>query len=215
LDVDRKNTALLTTAYFGNIHYYSKFYQYDEVLIESHENFQKQSYRNRCDIYAANGRLTLTVPVIYSNRPKTKIKDVRIDYATDWQKMHFRSIESAYRSSPFYEFFMDEFMFVFEQKEKFLFEMNQKITDILLELLQLSADKARETITFIQKTEIHDSMRDFRSLIHPKSKENDPDFKIYPYHQVFEEKHGFIENLSVLDLLFNEGGNSGGVLKNI
>jgi hypothetical protein len=201
--------ALVTTAYVGNIHFYSKFFQYEEVWLEANENYQKQSYRNRFDIYSANGRLTLTAPVIYSNKPKTKIKDVELDYAMDWQKVHFKSIESAYRSSPFYEFFMDEFMFVFEQKEKYLYDLNKKIMAVIMDLLQLDHSRLRETAKFIKPSETGENVKDFRNLIHPKSKKNDPEFKPASYHQVFEEKHGFIENLSILDLLFNEGGNAG------
>lgn len=205
--------AIVTTTYFGNIHFYSKFFKHNEVWLEANENYQKQSYRNRCDIYSANGRLTLTAPVIYSNKPKTKIKDVSLDYTMDWQKVHFKSIESAYRSSPFYEFFMDEFMFVFEQREKYLYDLNQKIIGIILELLQINPSRIIETEKFVKPSETGEHFKDFRNVIHPKNKKPDSEFTITKYHQVFEEKHGFIGNLSVLDLLFNEGGNSGEILK--
>ena len=130
----------------------------------------------------------------------------------DWQKVHFKSIESAYRSSPFYEFFMDEFMFVFEQREKYLYDLNEKILAVILELLQIDPSGLCETEAFIKPSETGGHINDFRNVIHPKSKTSDSEFTITKYHQVFEEKHGFIANLSVLDLLFNEGANSGGVL---
>lgn len=212
LETEIHKVALVTTTYFGNIHYYSKFLKYEEVWVEANENFQKQSFRNRCDIYSANGRLTLTVPVIYSNNPKTSIKDVKIDDATDWQKLHFKSIESAYRSSPFYEFFMDEFMFVFEENVTYLYDLNMRITSVMLEVLQVDAGKLKETSRFIKPSEKKKGISDFRSRIHPKARKRDPEFSVKPYHQVFEEKHGFIDNLSMLDLLFNEGGNAGGII---
>ncbi|MFW5699856.1 MAG: WbqC family protein, partial [Bacteroidota bacterium] len=99
------NKIILPTAYFGNIEYYSLIKQADNVLIEAHEHYIKQTYRNRCEIATANGPLALTVPVKFSNTKKTTIKDVRIDYDTNWQKIHFKAIESAYRKSPFYEHF--------------------------------------------------------------------------------------------------------------
>ncbi|MFW6327042.1 MAG: WbqC family protein [Bacteroidota bacterium] len=192
------NKIILPTAYFGNIEYYSLIKQADNVLIEAHEHYIKQTYRNRCEIATANGPLALTVPVKFSNTKKTIVKDVRIDYDTNWQKIHFKAIESAYRKSPFYEHFVDDFMFVFENKENYLLDLNCNIHNVLCSLLkietpyQLTSDFQRPL----------PSQPDYRQILSPKIQSQ---FQTPKYYQGFEEKQGFLANLSVLDLLFCEG----------
>ena len=187
----------------------SKFFSQEAVQIEAHENFQKQSYRNRCEILSANGTLSLAVPLIKRKDKKTPIKDVIIDYQTNWQKQHFKSIESAYNSSPFYEYIIDDFRFVFDGKEKFLFDLNNKIFEKIEEYLLLKK-KINFSSDYIVKLD-----NDYRNCIHPKAKmqKKDDTFLSINYYQTFNNKFNFIPNLSVLDLLFNEGTLATSILK--
>lgn len=193
---------ILSTAYFPNIQYTSKLISGQEVFIEAFENFQKQSYRNRCEILSANGKLSLFVPVEKGKDQKTSIKDVRIDYQTEWQKQHLKSIESAYSSSPFYEYIIDDFLFVYNQKEKYLFDLNLKILEQIKDYLQID----KEILLTIDYNEDRGE-NDYRNIIHPKSKmqKQDDSFTSKPYYQTFGDKFDFIPNLSIIDLLFNEG----------
>ncbi|MCK5168592.1 MAG: WbqC family protein [Bacteroidales bacterium] len=201
--------VILSTAYLAPVQYYTKLLKYDEVFIETHENFIKQSYRNRCKIYGANGDLSLSIPVKKIS-VKTKIINLLIDYDTNWQKLHWKSIESSYRSSPFFEFYEDDLKPFYEKKYKFLIDFNSEIQNVILEHLDIKinlkfTDKFRHKLT--------EEFDDFREQIHPKMETNDPDFITVEYTQVFHEKHGFIPNLSIIDLLFNEGPNAIEALK--
>lgn len=200
--------VLLSTAYLAPIQYYTKFLKYD-VYIEMEENFIKQSYRNRCKIYGANGELSISIPVKKTST-KIKIKDVQIDYDTKWQKLHWKSIESAYRSSPFFEFYEDDLKPFYERKYKFLIDLNAEIQKVILDNLDLQID-FKYTEEFNQQA--NEKFIDFREIIHPKKKMIDPEFKPVKYTQVFYDKYGFIPNLSIIDLLFNEGPNAIELLK--
>ncbi len=201
--------VILSTAYLAPVQYFTKLFKYDEVFIEKHENFIKQSYRNRCKIYGANGELSLSIPVKKISL-KTKIKDLLIDYDTNWQKLHWKSIESAYRSSPFFEFYEDDLKPFYEKKYKFLLDFNIEIQNMVLEHLDIDVNlKFTDKYCHILTEEIDD----LREKIHPKKKENDPDFITVEYTQVFQGKYGFIPNLSIIDLLFNEGPNAIEALK--
>ncbi|HAF27813.1 MAG TPA: hypothetical protein DCG75_02090 [Bacteroidales bacterium] len=201
--------VLLSTAYLAPIQYYTKFLKYDEVYIEMKENFIKQSYRNRCKIYGANGELSISIP-IKKTSTKIKIKDVQIDYDTKWQKLHWKSIESAYSSSPFFEFYEDDLKAFYERKYKFLIDLNAEIQKVILENLDLQID-FKYTEEFNQLA--NEKFIDLREIIHPKKKVIDPEFKPVKYTQVFYDKYGFIPNLSIIDLLFNEGPNAIELLK--
>lgn len=198
--------VLLSTAYFPPVQYISKILYFPETIIEVYENYSKQSYRNRCAIYGANGLLTLSIPVVKEHNKKTLTKDVRIDYDTNWRKIHFKSIESAYRSSPFYEYYIDDIAPFFEKKYTFLVDLN---TDILNEVLDLMNEGKKISIKpsedYIEI--LGEEYVDYRDSIHPKKGKNKPDpfFQPQEYIQVFSDKHGFKPNLSILDLLFNEG----------
>lgn len=183
---------VLPTAYFPNVEYFKLLNSAQQVALEQHEHYPKQTYRNRCEIYTANGKAALSVPVQKVHNAKTAVKDVRISYAENWQKNHRVSIESAYNSSPFYEFFQDYFHHFFEKQCDFLLDLNTEILDTLLEVLELEVS--------VLPTESYQTQaeQDYRNLS-PKQK-SDRQFETYP--QVFEEKHGFLPNLSILDLLF-------------
>jgi hypothetical protein len=174
------------------------------VWIEIHETYQKQSYRNRCSIYGANGQLDLSIPVIKSNGNQTKTKDILIEYEMNWQMVHWRAIVSAYGHSPFFDIFEEELVHLFEKKEKFLIDFNQKLIHQLLESIGKTSPQMGYTTEFIK---FGDDPHDYRHFIHPKSQfqKVDPTYNPFPYFQVFSEKFGFSSNLSFIDLLFNEG----------
>lgn len=197
-----KESIILSTAYLGPICYYSRFFLPYPVLIEKNENYLKQSYRNRCVIYGANGPLTLAVPVQRGSFHKTAINELEIDYVTDWQANHLRSIISSYKSAPFFEFYIDDLIPCYQQKIRYLIDYNTSLMKILLRHLEIKQGFSF-TKSFIKQ--YPSKLLDFREKIHPKKTFRDPFFKNLEYTQVFSPKHGFIPNLTILDLLFNLG----------
>ncbi len=202
--------VILTIAYFPPLQYFSKIANYNNVFIEKYENFTKQSFRNRCEILTANGKQSLTVPIEKTLKSKMLVKDIIIDYKNDWQTLHFKSLQSAYLSSPFYEFYIDILKVFFEKKFKYLFDFNIEILQTLFDEIQL-----KKTLNFTKEYIKEPICLDFRNSIHPKNKfkTKDNNFVDIKYEQVFSNKFGFVENLSILDLLFNEGPNSENILK--
>lgn len=197
------NNPLLPTAYLAPISYYAILLQHKNCKIEIHEHFVKQSIRNRCEIYGANGKLQLTIPKVRRGSSKTIIKEIKISYKINWQKLHWNAIKSAYNSSPFFEYYKDEIEPFFKKKESNLFDFNNKLQNVILELLQ--EDKCSDfTTSYLHKTEFSD-LRNYDFFLESASK----------YNQVFMEKHNFIPNLSILDLLFNLGPESSDYLHNI
>ncbi len=188
--------AFLSTAYLAPVSYYQLLTSSETVFLEQWENYQKQSYRNRCRIAAANGVMTLNIPVESAGGEKILIKDVRISSHDDWQMKHWRSIVSAYRSSPFFEYYEDDFRPFYEKKWKFLWDFNWEFMQKILHLLDISP-----TIEFTEEYKVNVE-NDFRDKIHPKKQSVLPTEK---YYQVFEQKHGFLSDLSILDLLCNMG----------
>ncbi len=198
----KNQTAILSTAYLAPIQYYSKLKNYSNCIIEHYEHLPKQTFRSRCDIYSPNGILTLSIPLVKRNQRQV-IKDVKISNEYDWQKLHWRSLESCYRRSPFFEYFEDDLKgFYLEKKFDFLIDFNETIQNEIFTLLKLKPN-------FIFSTEYHnnyENVDDFRNIISPKkSLSLDVDFTPPTYIQVFENKLGFIPNLSIVDLLFNLG----------
>jgi hypothetical protein len=193
---------LLSTAYLAPVQYYAKLMQFGKETLEVHENYSKQTYRNRCNIYGPNGIQTLSIPVSKSANNKMNVKEVEIDYSTKWQKIHFRAIESAYRNSPFYDYFIDDLASFYQNKFRFLFDFNIEIQKTITKILGLKVE-----ISFTEKYNNQStiSQLDYRDKIHPKKCNEDPCFVIFSYTQVFITKFGFIPNLSIIDLLFNEG----------
>ncbi|RRO12497.1 WbqC family protein [Flavobacteriaceae bacterium 14752] len=201
--------AVFCLPYFGPISLYKSLVSYDKVYIEAAENYQKQSYRNRQYIYGANGKLMLNIPVKHSgSKQRLKYSESQIENDFKWQDLHFKSLESAYRTSPYFEFFEDDIEPLFREKFENLFEFNLKCFKTTLDLLDLDIKLEMTSEFFKNYTEIEDQ----RSLIEAKTK---TPFDIKPYHQVFEDKFGFIENLSILDLLFNLGPESVSYLKSL
>lgn len=201
----------LSTAYLPTIQYFTKILGANKVYIELYENYLKQSYRTRCDIYAANGVMQLNIPVERAKGSKITIKDVRIDYERDWQQVHWKSIVSAYQSSPFFEYYYDDLFPFYRKKEVFLFDFNYKLIEKLVELTSI---KAEICLTDEYLANPQYLQYDYRQSISPKPRlqHYDPYFKMVNYYQVFESKHGFTPNLSILDLLCNEGNNTISIL---
>ncbi len=189
---------LLHPTYFPSVAHFVAMLQADKITFEVEGNFQKQTNRNRTYIYSPNGKQLLNIPIQHSgNTPHQKLKEIQIDYSQNWQKQHYKSLEMAYRSSPFFEYFEDDLMPLFENKTKFLIDYNFEVFEILQSCLgtNLLFDKTSE---FIKEPE---GVKDFRYLVDGKRVIN----KFEPYTQVFDQKQGFLTDLSVLDLLFNEG----------
>lgn len=197
---------LLNTAYLPPIGYLAKIISAETIILEAYENYIKQSYRNRCEIYGANGKLQLVVPVKKISGSKIPILDLEIDYSTAWKRNHIISIESAYRSSPFFEFYFDDLISVFSKQYKYLFEFNKDLLTVMLSLLNINRDiKLSDNYSSLGES----SAFDFRESFHPKKKKNVESKKTENiYLQVFDEKHGFIKDLSIIDLIFNLGPES-------
>ena len=203
------STVLLSTSYFGPVQWYQKLNRFDDVLIEQHEHFLKQTYRNRCLIATTQGTQALSLPVEAAEGgqalSKTEIKDVRISNHGKWRTEHWNALQSAYGESPFFEFYEDDIRPFFEKRWDFLFDFNLAITEKLCELLDIHPHIVK-TAEYVSTLSEH--TKDFRSSIHPKHPQADPDFHPRPYYQVYKEKFGFQPNLSILDLLFNMGNES-------
>ena len=226
LKVQSKLKALLSSTYFGPIQWYQKLNRYDECLIERHESFIKQTYRNRMIIPTTNGPLSLTIPT--NHDISLSMKDIRISDHANWRHVHWNALLSAYGESPFFEYYQDDIRPFYEKKYEFLFDFNMETTEKMIELLDirpkisiteeyiLSEERRVESeeTTFggqgeSQFDSIADhkvqSIVDFRDAIRPKKPLPDAEFVPKRYYQVYGQKHGFLPNMSILDLLFNEG----------
>lgn len=197
------NCSYLSSAYLPPIDYVRVVSQSENTFIESCENYQKQSYRNRCHIYSANGLLPLIIPVLREDNHSVKISEIKIDYSKEWQKQHWRAIVSAYKSSPFFDYYQDDIIPFYQEKENSLFDFNYKLLKTLLDLIGV------DYLLDITKSFNQDYKEcDYRELIHPKRPSIFNTNENGRYRQVFTHKHGFIPNLSIIDLLFNEGPNA-------
>ena len=230
--------ALLSSTYFGPIQWYQKLNRYDECLIERHESFIKQTYRNRMLIPTTNGPLSLTIPT--NHNTSLAMKDIRISDHANWRHVHWNALLSAYGESPFFEYYQDDIRPFYEKKYEFLFDFNMEITEKMIELLDIRP-KISVTNEYIQSEELKvksieseelkvkseefnglanhkvqssnlkvqskevQSIADFREAIRPKKPLPDAEFESKRYYQVYEQKFGFQPNMSILDLLFNEG----------
>ncbi|PKV65311.1 WbqC-like protein [Polaribacter sp. Hel1_33_96] len=193
--------SLFIPTYFSPISQYSEVIKSENIVFEMDDNFQKQSYRNRCYIHNSNGKQLLSIPVKHQIKDgRKKTKDTLIENDFPWQDHHFKSLKIAYRSSPFFEFFEDDIAPIFEKKYKYLQDVNIDTFLFIDDALQLETSFSKSEEYRVEETE-----RDFRYLAEKKNhlknmKDN--------YIQMFDEKHGFIPNLSILDLLFMEGPNT-------
>lgn len=197
---------LIEAQFLPPIQFFALALNESQILFEKFEHYEKGTYRNRCYIAGPNGRIMLSVPLKKGKNQHTPINRVAISYDHPWQHLHWQSLCSAYRSSPYFEYYEDDFKPFFHQKHKFLFEFNMALLNLLFKLFQME-----KHISFTHQYSDGSStlFRDYRSSIHPnKNKSRLSSFSCPQYGQVFCDKTGFLPNLSAVDLLFNEGPNA-------
>jgi hypothetical protein len=191
--------AVLPMFYMPPVEYFSELVNYKQnLLIEKEEHFPKQTYRNRANVYSPDGALTLVVPVVKGSKVHTKVKDVKISYDFKWQRLHWLSLQACYRRSAYFEFYEDDFAHFYEDKVDFLFDYNEQLFTLLLKLMKIKAD-VKYTDEYVHQ---YTGIADLRNTFSAKK---DGVFEQKPYFQVFEERKGFLNNLSIVDLLFNQG----------
>lgn len=191
--------SLLPIFYLPPISWFSEFLDENtEILLEKFEHFPKQTYRNRANIYGANGKLSLIIPIHHNG--KREMKDIEISYAENWQKLHWKSIKTAYQSSPYFEFYEDYIADIYQFKDKFLLDYNLKSLEIIQKIL-----KSDKTFGF---TEIYNKTTDFKDFRNHFSAKVETSAELEEYYQTFSDKMGFIKDLSILDLICNKGPES-------
>jgi hypothetical protein len=197
-----ENGVVLPMFYLPPVKYFSTLKRYkDAILIEREEHFPKQTYRNRASIYSPDGLLVLTVPVVKGAKNHTKIKDVKISYDHEWQRLHWLTLQACYRRSAYFEFYEDELAPFYEKKFNYLFDYNEQLLRMLIKSVKLKVD-----LKFTENYEaFYPELDDFRNAINIK---DEPLVEPKPYYQVFEERHGFQRDMSIVDLLFNQGPNA-------
>lgn len=194
-----QNPAIFPLFYLPPISFYSDLKAHQtNFLIEKFEHFPKQTFRNRASIQSPNGILDLTIPVVKGSKMHTKIKDVKISYDSKWQRLHWLSFQNNYRSSAYFEFYEDGLASFYEKKYDFLFDYNLELFQWMNKQLKLNIDVQ---FTESYETDI-DAGLDFRESI---NKKNAPLIETKPYFQVFSDRNGYINNLSIIDLLFSQG----------
>lgn len=191
--------AVLPLFYLPPVAYFTKLNTYKpDILIESHEHFPKQTYRNRANICSPDGMLSLTVPVVKGSKMHTNVKDVKISYDFKWQRSHWMGLETCYRRSAYFEYYEDDFAPFYQKQFTYLFDYNEQLLQMLLKFIKIQL--------LLQYTETYETeyptLNDYRDAISTKKEYN---FEQKTYFQVFEERNGFIKNLSIVDLLFNQG----------
>ena len=199
------NKAIFTSSYFAPISYYIEIFKCDKIIIESQENYQKKSYRSRCYIAGPFGKQMLNIPINRPNANQTKIQEATLATDQNWRKQHWNSIITAYNSSPFFLYYQDEIEAVLFANHKTLWELNNEILKLTLELLQI---KTKIEYNSEYQHSI-DSIKDNRNRINSKNTINNSE-----YIQVFGDKNGFINDLSILDLIFNLGPEANSYLFN-
>lgn len=194
---------LLSSAYLPPVQYFAHLQSAEQVWIEQYDHYQKQTYRNRCVIAAPDGPLSLTVPIEKPNTPKAFMRDIRISDHGNWRHLHWNAIESAYNHTPFFEYYKDDFRPFYEKKFDFLVDYNEQLCLLVCQLIDIDTSFQR-TESYV--AEPSNTIIDLRDAIHPKKEVmDDASFSAVPYYQVFQERLGFLPNLSIIDLLFNMG----------
>lgn len=205
-------TLLLSTAYAPPVSYFVKLYEYatsGRIALEGCEHYIKQSYRNRCCILGPNGVQSLTIPVELSQGTKTPIREVRISDHGAWRHLHAQALRTAYGASPFFEYYADELLPFYERRYTYLWDFNSDLLHTLLSLLQLDvAWCATEDFIPPYSADAPPGLCDLRYSLSPKSVEAIPGVQLRPYYQLHLARRGFVEDLSIFDLLFEMGPES-------
>ncbi|WP_394367068.1 WbqC family protein [Chryseobacterium gallinarum] len=198
--------VLLPVFYMPPVSWFSVFLNAEnEITLEQFENFPKQTYRNRANIYGANGKLSLIIPIHHNG--KREMKDIEISYREDWRTLHWKSIKTAYQSSPYFEYYEDKFTKIFDLKEKFLLDFNLKGLEIIQQILK--TEKAQSlNEEYIKNPECVNLREKFSAKL-------PSEFEMEEYYQTFSDKFGFLKDLSVLDLICNKGPESLTYIKNV
>jgi hypothetical protein len=198
--------AILPIFYLPPISWFAEFLDaQNEIILEQYEHFPKQTYRSRCTIYGANGKLVLILPIHHNG--KRAMKDIEISYAEDWQKLHWKSIKIAYQSSPYFEYYEDQLKQIYSSQPKSLIDFNLNALNIILKIL-----KEEKEFSLTEEYQKTPEATDFRAQFSAKKESN---YLFSEYYQTFSDKLGFIADLSVLDLLCNMGPESATYIKNI
>lgn len=193
---------IIPTAYWGPVQQYAWMLHADKVQVEQQEHYIKQTYRNRCIIAASDGPLPLTVPIVKPDNDNCPMSRIRISDHGNWRHLHWQALTSAYKNSPFFEYYEDDFKPFYTERWEYLMDYNEAIEKKVCELLDMEVLASR-TAEYIHS--YNNGETDLRAVISPKAKIQDPRFQALPYYQVFKDKLGFLPNLSIADLLFNMG----------
>ena len=203
-----QGVALLSSAYFPPVQWFQKLNRYGKCVVDCGENFVKQTFRNRCLISTANGVQALTVPVEKYDGAKCPMRDVRISDHGAWRHLHWNALVSAYGESPFFDYYADDLRPFFEKRWEYLADFNMEIVSVLCSLLDVRPTVAASR-SYVNAADLAREegapVADFREAIRPKHPLPDTGFTARPYYQVYAQRHGFQPNMSVADLLFNEG----------
>ena len=202
---------LLSSAYLAPVRYFAHLYTAPPAVIETCDNYVKQTYRNRCLIAGPNGVQALTVPIEKPSYGKAAMRDIRISDHGNWRHLHWNALQSSYERSPFFEYYADDLRPFYERRIEFLLDFNEGLQQTILNLLDLSPTILHTDAYLAMPSE---DMLDLRELISPKRPwQDDSTFTPQPYYQVFSHKHGFQADLSIVDLLFNMGPEARIILK--
>ena len=207
--MDKFGSLLIPSSYLPPVSYVSACLHADDIVIEKYETYAKQTFRNHCIIGGPNGKQKLSIPVIKVNGNHTKTKDIRISDVMPWQKMHWRSIKTAYNNSPFFLYYYDSFIPYFEKKQEFLVDFNTSLLESIFHILK-EEKKIQGTDQFEKEVSEKYDLRNLWGKKHPVIQSNFPE-----YTQVFSPKHGFLHDLSIIDLIFNLGPEARQYLRNL
>jgi len=205
-----KTHILLEPQYAGSLSYWKLIANAQHILFEQYENYSKRSFRNRCHILSPNGILRLSIPLEHGKNQHCALKDVRISYNENWQKLHWQSLQSCYRRSPFFEFYEDKLIRFYEEKIPFLLDYNLQLFEVLSTLIKI---KPEYTLTTAYEKQAAHAYSDFRNVLLPDKNRSDFSIDLKPYLQVFADRMDFQSEVAIYDLLFNCGNQSLNYLK--
>lgn len=208
------NAHILTElTYLPPVSWMAMAWQSDVLWLEACENFQKGSYRNRCHIAGPNGVQRLSIPLLKGKHQQTPIREVRLTYEAPWQQVHWRSIQAAYGNAPFFEYYAESLQPFYQKRYTFLFDFNLDLLHFLFKKMGWNGEIRLTAVYLDQASQAPEIQApDMRDAVSPKAPAPPHWFQPFPYAQVFTERHGFLPDLSALDLLFCCGKQSGDVL---